>query len=96
MAYAVVHEIAASWHRYQLIAKAFVEPEPDGLILHLGGPTEEGIRMISVWQSAEAWERFRVDRLAQALAAVAGPAQPEPIVRELRPAHVVLGRIQKQ
>jgi hypothetical protein len=41
MAYAFVQDVAASWQQYELIAAATVEPVPDGLILHVAGPTDE-------------------------------------------------------
>ena len=51
MAYAFVQDVAASWQQYELIAAATVEPVPDGLILHVAGPTDEGFRIIDVWRT---------------------------------------------
>ena len=56
----------------------------DGLILHAAGRTDEGFRIIEVWETKEAWERFRDGRLEDVLEAGAGDrAAVEPAVREL-------------
>ena len=36
---------------------------PAGVLLRIAGPVEGGYRVITVWESAEAWETFRRDRL---------------------------------
>lgn len=90
MAYAYVQDVASSWEHYALVARALVDPPPDGLILHVAGPTDEGVRIIDVWESETAWEVFRAERLVPAIAALGGPARPEPTFRDLHPEHVVL------
>jgi hypothetical protein len=90
MSYAVVHDIAASWHDYQRLDAATVEPVPPGLILHVAGPTDEGFRIIEIWQSQAAWERFDAQRLA-AVAELAGPTRPRLRFRDLQAHHLVLG-----
>jgi hypothetical protein len=88
MPYAFVNDVAASWEDYRLFAKAFEGPVPDGLVLHAAGPTDEGIRIIAVWESEDAWERFRADRLVTDLETVAHvPAT----FRPLNATHVVRG-----
>jgi heme-degrading monooxygenase HmoA len=37
---------------------------PSGQILRLAGPVEGGWRVISVWESREAYDAFRRDRIA--------------------------------
>ena len=91
MAYAFVQDIAASWKQYERVAVGLTDPTPDGLILHLAGPTDEGFRIIDVWNSEQAWQRFQAERLRPAVAALGGPARPEPTFRDLHPAHLVLG-----
>lgn len=88
MPYAFVEDIAATWEQYARFAAAFDGPPPDGLLLHVAGPTDEGFRIIGVWESEAAWDRFRADRLGAEAEAV-GEAQPT--VRVLRPAHLVQG-----
>jgi hypothetical protein len=81
--YAFVLDVPASWEHYEPIAAALADPAPAGLILHVAGPTDEGFRTIEVWETREAWERFRADRLAPALAARPGPAPAPATLREL-------------
>lgn len=90
MAYAYVQDVASSWDQYEHVAAALVDPPPDGLLVHVAGPTDEGVRIIDVWESEEAWESFRAERLAPAIAALGGPSRPEPTFRDLHPEHVVL------
>ena len=87
MPYAFVEDIAASWERYERFAAAFDGPPPDGLLLHAAGPTDEGFRIIGVWESEAAWDRFRSDRLGGTEPVGEAPTT----VRVLRPAHVVHG-----
>jgi hypothetical protein len=35
---------------------------PDGCELHIGGPVEQGWRVITVWESREAFGRFREEK----------------------------------
>ena len=92
MAYAFVQDVSASWHLYERVSAALIDPAPSGLILHVAGPTEEGFRIIAVWENEEAWNDFRTGGIATALAALGGAARPEPTFRDLRPRHVVVGR----
>jgi hypothetical protein len=88
MAYAFVSDVPASWEHYEAFARAFEGPAPEGLLLHAAGPTEEGFRIIGVWESEEAWDRFRAGRLAVDVEAV---THAPPTVRTLVPRHVVRG-----
>ncbi len=85
MSYAVVQDVAASWERYEAIRKELVDP-PNGLILHVAGPTEEGFRIIEVWESEEACARFARQASLDALDTLAPPVR-----RTLRPSSVVFG-----
>lgn len=91
MSYALVQDIAASWHDYQRLDAATVEPVPPGLILHAAGPTDEGFRIIEVWQSQAAWESFHAEQLAPTVAELAGSTRPRPRFRDLQAHHLVLG-----
>jgi hypothetical protein len=90
VAYAYVQDVASSWEQYERVAAALVDPPPAGLIAHVAGPTDEGVRIIDIWETEVAWKQFQAERLAPAIAALGGPARPEPTFRELRPEHVVL------
>ena len=56
--YAVVQDVPASWNVYLLRARQR-EQTPKGLLLHAAGPTDEGFRIIDVWESQADWEHFR-------------------------------------
>ena len=86
MWFAFVEDIAASWEHYEPFAAALEGPLPDGLVLHAAGPTDEGFRIIGVWESDEAWQRFRAHRLDPG---AEGVAQVPPTFRALRTRHVV-------
>jgi hypothetical protein len=88
--YAFVEDIAASWEHYQRFAAALEGPTPEGLILHAAGPTDEGFRIIGIWESEDAWRRFRRDRLAPD----AEVAQTPPTFRALSATHVVQRGVQ--
>ena len=84
MSYVLVEDVAATWERYDRFAARLREAVPEGLILHAAGPTDEGFRIVQVWESEEAWQRF---------AALTDPvsSEPPPAVRVLHPEHVVYG-----
>lgn len=90
MSYAVIEDVAASWEQYEPIGRS-LGPLPNGLLVHVAGPTEEGFRIIEIWESEGAWERFREDRLGPALAGVGSPVRGRLFVRSLHPTHVVVG-----
>lgn len=87
--YAFVNDVAASWEQYERFAKAFEGPTPEGLLLHAAGPTDEGFRIIAVWESEDAWARFRDTRLGTDVESV---AHVPPTFRALHATHVVHGR----
>jgi hypothetical protein len=91
MPYAFVQDIAASWHDYERVTAPTVEPVPTALILHLAGPTDEGFRIIEVWESESAWERFRSERLVPVAPALDIPARPQQRFRDLQVRHLVFG-----
>jgi hypothetical protein len=86
MSYVVVEDVAASWEQYAHVASSLAGPAPTGLIVHAAGPTDEGFRIVALWESEEAWRRF-AERVGSAKAL---PAVPQ-VVRALRPEHVVYG-----
>jgi len=89
MPYVLVEDVAASWESYERFAAGLVGRTPEGLILHAAGRTDEGFRIVEVWESEDAWRRFaeRIDQSAD------GPFASAPrYLRDLRPTHLVLGR----
>ena len=93
MSYAVVQDVPASWQDYERLSAGVVEPLPIGLILHVAGPTDEGIRVIEVWDSDLDWELFQTERLAPVVAALAAKSQQQPRFRDLHALQTVLARI---
>jgi len=91
VSHAIVQDVAVSWVEYQRVAIALIDPVPGGLILHVAGPTDEGVRTIEVWETEEAWQCFRDERLRTAPGALGGFSRPEPSLRELRALQLVLG-----
>ena len=89
MSYALVRDIPASWEQYQGIARS-IERVPAGLLLCVAGPTDEGIRIIEIWDSEVAWRQF-APVLAGALLSVDPDVGSRTIVRDLRGAHLVIG-----
>ena len=87
MSYAFVQDIAATWEQYEHLANA-IAARPDGLVIHVAGPTDEGFRIIGVWESEAAWERFEAE--TQREYASAPPTRTT--FRALQPKHVVCGR----
>ena len=91
MPYAFVEDVAASWEHCRRVAQPLIESGPEGLVLHVVGPTDEGFRTIAVWESREARQRFQAETFQPAVPAFAGSYRPEPTFRDLSAAHVVCG-----
>jgi hypothetical protein len=81
MSYVLVEDVAASWERYERLAGPLRAARPDGLILHAAGRTDEGFRIVELWESEDAWRRF---------ADLLDDDAPR-VVRALVPQHVVYG-----
>ena len=79
--YAVVRDVPASWNVYLQDAQT-AAPIPAGLLLHAAGPTDEGFRVIDVWESRADWERFR-DRPPAGPESPAGAFRDRSILRDL-------------
>jgi hypothetical protein len=84
---ALIQDVAASWAYYHELASAF-DPLPQGLLFHLAGPTDEGIRLVSAWRSAADWHGFQEQRFEPALRRSLH-RQPAISLRELRVAHLI-------
>jgi hypothetical protein len=65
---------------------------PDGCELHIGGPVEQGWRVITVWESREAFDRFREERLLPAIRELAGNEPPPTAEPEVNPVHKLVTR----
>lgn len=87
--YAVVQDLPVPWPAYERVAAAVGDELPDGLIVHVAGPTEAGVRIIDVWESREQFDRFRRERLLPAIERVTGGQGPESAFADLRVQHAM-------
>lgn len=87
----LIQDVAASWAYYQELISVF-DPLPEGLLFHLAGPTDEGIRLVSAWRSASDGQEFQEQRFEPALRRSLH-RQPAISLRELRVAHLISGRV---
>jgi hypothetical protein len=85
MAYVLIQKSEeASWEDYESVARAVGADDnpPEGLIVHAAGEENGKWRSVSVWESQEAADRFREERIIpavrQALGDEAVQAGPPP------------------
>lgn len=88
MAVIVTQQVAATEEQYRAVNDALDTRgnPPAGLILHTGGPLENGdLRVVDIWESSEAFQAFAATRLGPTIAQVMGADAPTPSVeiREL-------------
>jgi hypothetical protein len=95
MRYAFVQDVPATWDTYRGVAETLEAESPEGLVIHVAGPTDEGFRMIGIWDSPEAWDRFREDHLRTMLESLAGRSRIQPTYRELNVAHLVVNSLKE-
>ena len=89
MRYAFVQDVPATWEAYRSIAATLSPDCPEGLVVHAAGPTDEGFRMIGIWDSRETWDRFRDERLSKILESLTCGTRIQPTYRELQIAHLI-------
>lgn len=63
---------------------------PDGCELHIAGPVDQGWRVITVWESREAFDQFRKDKLLPAIRELAGDESTTPVEPEVNPVHKLI------
>ena len=90
MAYAWIHDVPSSWTEYERAAATLVDPLPRGLLAHIAGPTDEGVRIIEVWDDEAAAARFREDRLTPLIAGLTDALSRRSVVRDLHAVHLVI------
>ena len=91
MSYAFVQDTPATWATYLGIAEALGADRPEGLLVHAAGPTEEGFRMIGLWNSRETWDRFRDEHVGPIFDGLAGSSPTRSTYRELNVLHLLSG-----
>jgi hypothetical protein len=70
--------------QYEWVGASLAAGAPEGILYHACGAVEDGWRIMDVWESQEAFDRF-VDRTY--LPAVRQAGGPEPSRREVVAAH---------
>jgi hypothetical protein len=83
MAVIVIQQVAATEKQYRDVNDAMDTRgnPPAGLILHTGGPLENGeLRVVDIWESGEAFQAFASQRLGPAIAQIMGSDAPTPSV----------------
>ena len=65
MAWGFISELPVSREQYDRL-NAEVGEDPDGLILHTASEKDGGMRIIDVWESKDAYERFERETLMPA------------------------------
>lgn len=89
VSYALVEDVPASWERYAVLERELAR-SPRGLLVHVAGPTDEGFRIIEVWQSEADWQRFAAE-LELAIGSIDPLVVRRSVVRDLRARHIVIG-----
>ena len=50
----------------------------DGLLVHVGRPTDRGFQVLEVWESRDQWQRYNDELIGPVMADVAGGQAPPP------------------
>jgi hypothetical protein len=88
MAVIVIQQVAAMEEQYRAVNDAMDTQgnPPAGLIIHTGGPLENGdLRVVDIWESGEAFQAWASERLGPTIGQIMGSDAPTPSVeiREL-------------
>ena len=91
MAWGFISELPIGPEEYDRVDAAITE-EPEGLILHTSSEKDGRMRIVDVWESKEAYERFERDVLMPAVQRVVGePPAGGPPPREEYEIHNMRG-----
>lgn len=67
MTFGVVQDMpGVSEDEYRRVEKHLGPDRPPGLIAHVSGPSDDGWRIVNVWESAQDYRRFVSERLMRA------------------------------
>ena len=73
MAWAYVQTFeTVTWDDYGRVGRELGDETPEGLIVHVAGPYGGSVRVIEVWESEDAFNRFRDERLLPAVTRTLG------------------------
>ncbi len=88
MAIAIIAEVPGRDAKFddEMVQRLNLSADPaPGALVRLAGPVEGGWRVVSIWESEDAWNKFRSERLEPALRA----AGQEPPKIEIWPLHAL-------
>lgn len=91
MSWAFISELPISREQYDRLNSEIAQ-DPEGLILHTSSETGETMRIVDVWESKEAYERFERDTLFPALGRIGADTEGGPPPREEFDVHNMRGR----
>ena len=78
MPWGFIQELPVSREEYDRIDQAITD-DPEGLIVHTASEKDGRIRVIDIWESKDAYQRFERDTLMPAVqGVVSGPPQGGP------------------
>ncbi|MEV4282652.1 hypothetical protein [Actinoplanes xinjiangensis] len=67
MPYGVVQDMpGVSEHEYRQVERHLGPDRPKGLLAHVAGPSDEGWRIINIWEDEAAFRAFQTERLVRA------------------------------
>lgn len=70
MPYGFIQDVPANAEIYRMIKDKLGATPPPGLIAHVVMPREGGLRYVDVWETEQAWTRFRDDHVEPAVSQV--------------------------
>jgi hypothetical protein len=92
MAWGFISELPISREQYDRLNGGIAQ-DPEGLILHTSSEKDDGtMRIVDVWESKEAYERFEQETLMPAIGSMAAQAPEGPPPREEFEVHNMRGR----
>ncbi len=77
----LIQDLAAPREQYDQFEEALGVRgnPPQGLIVHTACETASGMRIVDVWESREAWQRFRDETLGPTVQRVAEQSGQQPL-----------------
>ena len=85
MRFGVMLDVAAPVELYDGMHATLMSMDPsvsEGLLLHVGLPTDAGFRVIEVWESREQYDRFTNEVMVPMMTAKGAEAGPPPTATE--------------
>ena len=98
MTYGIEYDVPAPIQFYDAVHSEVlrrVGSSVDGLLLHVGRPSDGGFQVLEVWESREHWQRYNDEVIAPIMAGLAAgqpPAAGPPDGREFEVRGLVLPR----